>query len=166
MACAGTIPAHTRPPATTLATVPGQPPPPASAASKTLERALIALAALALWSIVPPYLGPLVGLELDVPSTVEIVDHVVPGACAAAAACIALSYVRRGLTDSIPMLAALGVCVLAGLFQTVSHLTLVLDAGGPLQPVDAVVLHATPGPALLALSLWLLLRSPPQDAPR
>jgi hypothetical protein len=141
--------------------VSGQTAPPASATSRTLERALIALAALALWSIVPPYLGPLVGLELDVAATVEVVDHVVPGLSAAAAACIALWYVRRGLTDSVPMLAAVGVCVLAALFQTVSHLTLVLDAGGPLQPVGAVVLHATPGPALLALSLWLLLRPPP-----
>ena len=56
-----------------------------------------------------------------------------------------------------------GVCVLAGLFQTVSHATLVLDAGGPQQPVGAVVLHATPGPALLLFSLWLLLRSQPED---
>ncbi|MEA2220857.1 MAG: hypothetical protein QOJ35_3483 [Solirubrobacteraceae bacterium] len=146
--------------------MPGQPAPPVSAASKTLERALIALAALAVWSIFPPYLGSLVGLDLDVSSTVEIVDHVVPGLCAAAGACIALSYARRGQTDSTPMLAALGVCVLAGLFQTVSHLTLVLDAGGPLRPVGSVVLHATPGPAVLLLALWLLLRPPRQDAAR
>ena len=108
----------------------------------------------------PPYLGPLIGLELDVSSTVEVVDHVVPGLSAAAAAYLALLYARRGETESVPMLAALGVCVLAGLFQTVSHATLVLDAGGPLQPVDAVILHATPGPLLLVLSLWLLLRPP------
>lgn len=131
-----------------------------------LERWLVALAALAAWSIVPPYLGPLIGLDLDVSSTVEIVDHVIPGLCAIAGALLALERVRRGDTDSIRALAALGVCALAGLFQTVSHITLVLNAGGPLQPVDAVVLHATPGPVLLALSLWLLLRPDPQDAAR
>lgn len=118
------------------------------------------LAGVALWSIVPPYLGPVVGLELDVPATVEVVDHVVPGLAACAAALVALGDVRRGATDSMRVLAALGVCALAGLFQTTSHATLVLGAGGPLQPIDAVVLHATPGPALLLLSLWLLLAPP------
>jgi hypothetical protein len=122
------------------------------------------LAAIAAWSIVPPYLGPLIGLELDVTSTVEIVDHVIPGLCAVAAALLALGHARRGDSDSIRALAALGVCVLAGLFQTVSHVTLVLNAGGPEQPVDAVVLHATPGPVLLALSLWLLLTLDPQGS--
>lgn len=132
----------------------------------SLERWLVALAALAAWSIVPPYLGPLVGLELDVPSSVEVVDHVLPGLCAVVAACLALPYARRGDADSIRVLTALGVCALAGLFQTASHFTLVLNAGGRLQPVDAVVLHASPGPALLIVSLWLLLRPAPKDAPR
>ena len=129
-----------------------------------LERSLIALCAIALWSIVPPYLGPVVGLALDVAASVEVVDHVVPGLAAAAAALLALHWVRRGETDSIRVLAALGVSALAGLFETVTHVPLVLDAGGPQQPVDSVVLHATPGPVLLALSLWLLLKPQPQDA--
>jgi hypothetical protein len=129
-----------------------------------LERWLIALAALAAWSIVPPYLGPLIGLELDVTATLEIVDHVIPGLCAVAGALLALEQARRGEADSIRALVALGVCVLAGLFQTVSHTTLVLSAGGPQQPVGSVVLHATPGPVLLVLSLWLLLRPDPRDA--
>src|SRR5215218_1508863 len=86
-----------------------------------VERWLIALAALALWAIVPPYLGPVVGLELDVPSSVEVVDHVVPGVAACAGALIALAEARRGALDGIRALAALGVCVLAGLFQAVSH---------------------------------------------
>jgi hypothetical protein len=135
----------------------------AGTAASPLERRLMALAVLAAWSIVPPYLGPVVGLELDVSSTVEVVDHVIPGLCAVAAACIALFDARHGQTDSVRALAALGVCVLAGLFQAVSHATLVLNAGGPQQPVGAVVLHATPGPALLLFALWLLLRSQPED---
>lgn len=129
-------------------------------ARSPFERWLIALAALSLWSIVPPYLGPVIGLELDVPSSVEVVDHVLPGLIACAGALIARAEVRMGSADSIRALAALGVCTLAGLFQTVTHATLVLDAGGPLQPVDSVVLHASPGPALLLLSLWLLLAPP------
>ncbi|MDP1848102.1 MAG: hypothetical protein Q8K79_09950 [Solirubrobacteraceae bacterium] len=144
--------------------MPHDPPPTADSTRTSLERWLIALAALAAWSIVPPYLGPLIGLELDVASTVEVVDHVLPGLCAVAAAYIALVEVRRGQTDSFRALAALGVCALAGLFQTVTHATLVLDAGGPLQPVGSVVLHATPGPLLLGLSLWLLVRPQSGDA--
>ena len=137
---------------------------PAAARPHGFEHALIALCALALWSIVPPYLGPAVGLELDVPSSVEVVDHVVPGLAAATAALLALLWARRGETDSVRVLSALAVGVLAGLFQTVSHITLVLEAGEPQAPVGAVVLHASPGPLLLALSLWLLLRPQPQDA--
>lgn len=133
-------------------------------APQPIEKWLIALAALALWSIVPPYLGPLVGLELDVPSSVEVVDHVLPGLIACAGALVARAEVRAGAADGIRALAALGACTLAGLFQTVTHATLVLDAGAPLQPVDSVVLHASPGPALLALSLWLLL-APPSSTP-
>ena len=134
--------------------------------NQALERWLIALAAVAALSIVPPYLGPLVGLELDVSSSVEVVDHVVPGVLAVAAALIARGDARRGMTDSVRALAALGVCALAGLFQTVTHVTLVLDAGGPQEPVDAVVLHATPGPVLLGLALFLMLRPAPEDAGR
>ena len=136
------------------------------AARQPIERWLIGLAAVALWSIVPPYLGPLLGLELDVSSSLEIVDHILPGLSAFAGALIALSEARQGRTDSIRYLVALSVCVLAGLFQTVTHFTLVLDAGGPLQPVDSVVLHATPGPVLMLLSLWLLLWPPVGDTAR
>lgn len=136
---------------------------PAGPGTSPLERRLIALAALAAWSIVPPYLGPSIGLKLDVASTVEVVDHVIPGLCGVAAAGIALFDARHGQTDTVRALAALGVCVLAGLFQCVSHATLVLDAGGTQRPIGAVVLHATPGPALFAFALWLLLRSEPED---
>ncbi len=139
--------------------------PSADPAPDRIEKWLIALASVAIWSIVPPYLGPLVGLELDVPSSVELIDHVLPGVLACAGALIALADVRAGAQDSIRALAALGVCALAGLFQTVSHATLVLDAGGPLAPVDAVVLHASPGPVLLLLSLWLLFAPPAARPP-
>jgi len=137
-----------------------------AAATAALERWLVGLALLAAWSIAPPYIGPLVGLDLDVSSSLEIVDHVLPGIAAIAGALIALSDARLGRTDSIRSLAALGVCALAGLFQVASHFTLVLHAGGDLRPAGSVALHASPGPALLALSLWLLLRPAPTDSAR
>ena len=145
--------------------MPRQPEPAQPPVVNPLERWLTGLVVLAAWSIVPPYLGPVIGLELDVPSSVEVVDHVIPGLSAVAAALIARSEVRRGNAESIRALAALGVCALAGFFQAVTHFTLVMEVGGPLQPVGAVVLHATPGPVLMALSLWLMLRPPAATQP-
>ena len=135
---------------------------PAQEAAGPAPRRLLILLALALWSILPPYLGPLVGLELDVSATVEVVDHVLPGALAAVAAGVALVLAGRGQGDSLASFVAFSACALAALFQTMTHIPLVRDAGGPLQPVDAVILHASPGPVLLLFSLWLLLRAPAQ----
>lgn len=135
------------------------------AETTTFERALIALAAIAAWSILPPYLGPAIGLPLDVSATVELVDHVLPGLVAIAAAGLAFAESRRGRADGTPALAALGACALAGLFQTVSHAPLVLATGDPGHPVGAVVLHSTPGPVLLVLSLVLLLRPEREEVP-
>ena len=148
----------------TLAAVPRDPQrPPADDAARQ-QHWLLALAAVGALSILPPYVGPPLGLELDVSSTVEVVDHVIPGLCAIAAALIARFDVGQGQGDGYRALAALGVCVLAGLFQVVSHFMLVLGAGEPGQPVSSVVWHATPGPVLLLFSLWLLLRPAPEDA--
>ncbi len=132
--------------------------------SLALVRRLIALAVLAAWSITPPYVGPALGLRLDVASSLEVIDHVLPGVACLLAACIATFRARRGATDDTFTLALLGVIVLASLFQTVSHVPLVLDVGSPVAPAGAVALHASPGPVLLALSLWLLLRPVPEAA--
>lgn len=121
---------------------------------------LALLTAVAVWSIVPPYLGPPLGLELDVSASVEVVDHVLPGIVGVAAAGLALILARGGETDSTRALAAVGACTLAALWQTASHAPLVLDAGGSERPWDAVLFHTVPGVTLLALSLLLLLRPP------
>lgn len=119
----------------------------------------ITLAGLAAWSILPPYLGPLLGLELDVPAGVEAVDHLVPGALALAAAAWTVGLARRGETQSTRVSGAFAVCALAGFFQAVTHISLVFDIGDVGRPADAVLLHATAGPALLALAAWHLARS-------
>lgn len=122
------------------------------------------LATVAAASILPPYVGPLVGLELEVSSSLEVIDHVVPGVLATVAALIALRFVRRGEGDGIGALITFAVCALAGLFATVTHVPLVLRAGGEQEPVGSVILHSTPGPVLLVLALVLLLRPLPADA--
>lgn len=126
----------------------------------------VTLVVLSAWSVLPPYLGPALGLDLDVSSTVEAVDHLVPGLVALAGASAALVLAGRGQGDSAAALGALGVCALAGLWETVSHIPLVLDAGDSVRPWDAVLLHATVGPPVLLLSLWLIMLAPVAEETR
>ena len=127
---------------------------------------LTALILVSAWSIAPPYLGPPLGLELDVSDSVEVVDHVLPGVVAVFAAAMALVLARSGETESGRALGALGACALAGLWETASHAPLVLDAGDPERPWDAVIIHAWPGPVILALSLFLLFAPRAQEPVR
>lgn len=123
-------------------------------------RAHVVLALLGIWSILPPYLGPLLGLELNVDADLEVVDHVVPGVVVAACAGAAALLVRRGAAaDGAAVLALTGLSFLAGLWQVTTHVPLVLDAGGIETPWDSVLLHSTPGPVMLAVALWLTLRT-------
>jgi hypothetical protein len=141
--------------------------PPASSAgtSRTAHHGwLAALLALSVWSMLPPYVGPWIGLELNVSAAVEAVDHLLPGAVATAASGYALILGRRGETETTGALAALGLCALAGLWETASHLPLVLDAGDSERPWDAVLFHSAAGPAMVIISLWLLLRGPRNDS--
>ena len=129
-------------------------------------RALLVL--LGGWSILPPYVGPAVGLELDVRSSVEVADHVIPGVVIILCGGLSLLLVNRTAEEEegLVVLAATGVCVLAALWETVTHVPLLFDAGGSDAPWGAVLLHATAAPLLLALSLWLLLHVPaPEGSP-
>ena len=80
-----------------------------------MTRAYGILVAVAVWSILPPYAGPALGLELDVSSTVEAVDHLIPGLLAIGGATVAFVLTRRGRGDSTLAFAALSVCALSGL---------------------------------------------------
>lgn len=127
--------------------------------------AQIVLALLGIWSVFPPYLGPALGLELNVAADVEIVDHVVPGIVVALCAGLAALLVGRGgaAEASAPVLTLSGVCFLAGLWQAVTHAPLVLEGGGSETPWGTVLLHSSPGPPILAIALWLTLRTPAAD---
>ena len=113
----------------------------------------VALAAAAAWSVVPPYLAP-----LAVDDAVEVVDHVVPGVVSLLAALVVLRGARAGDRDTSVVLLALGICAVGGVWETLTHLTLVADAGEPGHPIGSVALHASAGPLLLATALWCLLR--------
>ena len=122
----------------------------------------VALAALGAWAILPPYIGPVLDLHLDVKDSVEVVDHVFPGVAIVLCAGFAAFQVRRdeAAEDSTVNLLLMGVCALAGLWQTVTHAPLVLDGGEPGSPWDSVILHSTAGPLLVLLSIWLFMREP------
>lgn len=127
-----------------------------------MVRPLAYLAVLGALSVTPPYLGPAIGLELgEIDSTVEVVDHVVPGLIVLLAAGASFLLLRAGAMkkDSLLLAAAVAICMLAGVWETSSHVPLVLDGGRPETPWGAVVLHSALGPAIAALSLWLVLRA-------
>lgn len=134
-------------------------------APRGLGRAQVFLAIVGMLSVLPPYLGPAVGLELDVRAKVEVVDHVVPGVVVAVCGILGALLARRDeeIADGAAALGLIGLCFLAGLWQAVTHVPLVLDAGGPATPWDAVLLHSIAGPVIVALALWLVLRMPESD---
>jgi zinc transporter ZupT len=123
--------------------------------------ALASLAVLGALSTMPPYLGPAIGLELGaIDDIVEVVDHVVPGLLVFLAAGASYVLLRAGRVskDSLGLAIAVAVCMLAGVWETSSHVPLVLDGGRPESPWGAVILHSALGPVIAALSLWLVLR--------
>ncbi len=126
-----------------------------------MTRALASLAVIGALSAVPPYLGPAIGLELGhIDASVEVVDHVVPGLVTFLAAGASFLLLRAGRirVDSLVLAIAVAVCMLAGVWETSSHIPLILDGGRPETPWGAVILHSTLGPVVAALSLWLVLR--------
>lgn len=126
-----------------------------------MVRVLAILATLGALSVTPPYLGPAIGLELgEIDSTVEIVDHVLPGLIIFLGAGASLLLLRAGRVhkDSMLLATAVAICLLAGVWETSSHVPLVLDGGRPESPWGAVILHSALGPVMAGLSLWLVLR--------
>lgn len=132
--------------------------------SPALARLLAVLAAL---STLPPYVGAAVGLELDVPTRLEVADHVVPGLAALAASLGVAVLVRAGRSPlSAGVLVLAGSCVLAGLWQVSTHVPLLLQSGSPGVPAAAVLLHAVPGLGVLTIAVLLfgsLLRAAEQQ---
>ena len=127
-----------------------------------------ALALLGAWSALPPYVGPPLGLKLDIATRLEVADHVVPAVIIVASAAIAALALRGGrrMTESVLVLGAIGVCVLAGIWETATHVPLLLQGGESNARWGAVLLHSTAGPAVLALSLPLLMRAAGPDIGR
>ena len=71
------------------------------------------LVVLGAWSVLPPYIGPALGMELDVSSDVEFVDHAIPGALVVICGTISVMLARGGAAGSLADVISLGVCCLA-----------------------------------------------------
>ena len=115
----------------------------------------VVLIAAAVWSILPPYIGPLLDLRLGVSSAREIIDHAVPGGLAVVWSLLAFA----GIVE-LPAVALYTGCALSGLWITLTHISPLLDAGDPGHPWGAVLLHSTAGPMLLGVAMWMVLREP------
>ncbi len=111
--------------------------------------------------MLPPYVGPALGLNLDVRPAVEVVDHVVPGAVAALCAAWAAlrSRLNQDARPSALTVVLLACAFLAGVWQTATHAPLVAQAGEGQAPWGAVLLHSTAGPVIALLALWLTLQA-------
>ena len=114
------------------------------------------LAAVAVWAAIVPWLAEAVGLGLDVPTRLEVADHVVPGVVTLVA--VALLAVLGGGSASMVWLGVGSVAFLAGLWSTATHVPLLLEAVEGRTPWGVALLHFSAGPPILVLGLWMVVR--------
>lgn len=119
-------------------------------------RLVHALLGLAAWAVAVPWLARALGLELDVSTRLEVIDHVVPGVLILA--CGAAILARPGGTapGSLPWLLASATASLAGLWIVITHVPLlpqVVDGGAPW---GAALMHLSAGLPIV-VAMWMLL---------
>lgn len=108
---------------------------------KRVRRLGAALIAVGVWGTLAPYAGP----EVAVSSTVELVDHVVPGVIVLATT---LYSVQRGAFAFLPA----AVALLAALWMTVTHVPLISDAARGATSWDGAIWMFAPSALLLLLT--------------
>ena len=124
------------------------------------------LVLLGLWSAVVPFLASALGLDLEVSTSVEIVDHVLPGLAVTACAAAALAESRLGFRHATALFTLPAICILAGLWITVSHAPLLVDAAEGTEPWGTSILHLASGPAVAIVAFALFADSYRQEARR
>jgi predicted membrane channel-forming protein YqfA (hemolysin III family) len=128
---------------------------------REVQRATL-LGAIGAWTVVVPFIGNALGLDVNVKSIVEVVDHVVPGVIVVAAALYLRTLAgRRPLAGQSPALLAAGVSFLAGFWVFATHVPLVADAAKSRLPWDAAIWHSIAALPVVALACWFVLRSIP-----
>ena len=124
------------------------------------------LALLGLWSAVVPFLATALGLDLEVSTSVEIVDHVLPGLAVTPCAAGGLAETRLGLRPATTTFTLPAICILAGVWITVSHAPLLVDAAEGTEPWGTSILHLVSGPAVAIVAFALFADSYRQEARR
>lgn len=109
------------------------------------RRVAVTLLLFAGWGTVAPYAGLPLGLVVEAPPVVEVVDHVVPGLVLLAVGTFALAAGR------LPIEAAL-VAVLAGLWMTATHVPLLLQVGSGAVDLASALWHSLPGILVLTIA--------------
>lgn len=100
-------------------------------------------------SSVAPWLAKALGMELPVATSLEIVDHVVPGVVIIVAAIV----VATGRLPLFGTLIATLVAALAGLWMTATHVPLLLQARMMLVEWPTALTHSIPGILTFLLTL-------------
>jgi len=120
------------------------------------------LAATGAWTAIVPYLGKALGLVVNVPSRVEFVDHVVPGAIIVATGLYMHRLAgRRALAGERNALFAAGLSFLAGFWVLATHVPLLQDASEALASWEAAIWHSIAALPIVVLGGWFVLRSIP-----
>ena len=137
-------------------------PPLALAASPREAQRAVLPAAIGAWAAIVPYPGELLGLVVDVPARVEVVDHVVPGAIIVGAGLYLRRLARRRARagERFALLAA-GVSFLAACSVLATHVPLLQDAAESAVSWEAAVWHAIAALPIVGLACWFVLRSIP-----
>jgi hypothetical protein len=107
-----------------------------------------------------PWLARAVGLEVDVPTRLEVIDHVVPGAVALACAAVLARVTRRDDPGDLRRFSACAVAALAGAWITATHVTLVPEALDGVTGWGPALLHLSAGPPIVVLAVAILLTEP------
>lgn len=137
--------------------------PSSPSSSREAQRAALLLG-IGAWTMIVPYLGTALGLDVNVAAIVELVDHVIPGAIIVAAALYLHRLARRRpLAGERFALLAAGVIFLAGFWVLATHLPLVQDAADDRTTWEAAIWHSISALPIVGLAAWFVLRSIPES---
>ena len=105
-----------------------------------------ALLLLGLWGAAAPYAGRALDLVVNTTATVEVVDHVVPGAVILAVAVFALVTARISLPAAL-------LAALASFWMTATHVPLLLQVPKDQVGLAPALWHSLPGMAVFVVAL-------------